>query len=164
MFFPISVFFYQTTMWVILWQNHFIVFLNHFRRGSNGENSLLLRNQNRSCDEHQALKQINFNFTRKRRIGRWSNGGMSHFVLCETKPNNLSKLCMTICLCCVWKNIYLCMTIFQCYVWHIFINLFLSVLCMTLNLTSTFSIHYIIQNKMSLLTGVYGHVGHHIIY
>ena len=46
---------------------------------------------------------------------------------------------------------------------------YLSILCMTLSLTSTFSILYnifhILQfKKMSLLTGVYGHVGHHILH
>ena len=42
---------------------------------------------------------------------------------------------------------------------------------MTLNMSSIFSISYIIyfifiskKNKMPLLTGVYGHVGHHILH
>ena len=46
----------------------------------------------------------------------------------------------------------------------------LFILCMELCLTSTFSIYDIIYfiffslKKMSLLTGVYGHVGHHILH
>ena len=46
---------------------------------------------------------------------------------------------------------------------------FLSILCMTLSLTSIFSIshnafHIPQFKKMSLLTGVYGHVGHQILH
>ena len=92
----------------------------HIRHGRKGPSRVLLHNQNRSFDKHQAKQQIGLNVFYKRRISRQVNGGTSHFVLCETKLNNLSMLCMTICLCCVWKNFYfvydnlsiLCMTFF----------------------------------------------------
>ena len=132
-FCPISVYFLPNNDVSIFWGNDHSVFLNHLCRGS-----LLLRNWNRSCDEHQASKWIDLNFVRKRRTGRRSNGGTSHFVLCETKLNNLSMLCMTISLYCVWKFVYfvydnfsmLCMTYFD------YSSLY--ILCMTLSLTSTF--------------------------
>ena len=103
------------------------------------------RCQNRSCDEQQSSKRIDSHFVwcllcRKRRTGFQSNGGTGHFILCETKPNNLSMLCMTICPCRVWQFVYfvydnlsmLCMTYFD--------YSFLSILCMSLSLTSNFSI------------------------
>ena len=101
-----------------------VYFLNHIRHGRNGANSILLCNRNRSCDEHQASNQINSHFVRKRRTGRRSNGGMSHFVY--VKPNQTTYLCF------VWKFVYvvfdnlsiLCMTICLCCVWHILIALF----------------------------------------
>ena len=87
-----------------------------------------------SCDEHQALKWIDSRFVRcllrhirKRRTGCRSNGGTSYFVLCSTKPKNLSMLC----LCCVWQFVYvvydhfsmLCMKNVLCCVWQILITL-----------------------------------------
>ena len=81
---------------------------NHLHSGSNIANTLLLRRQNRSCDEHKTPKQINSHFfrcllqnIRKKSTGRRSNGSTSHFVSCETKPNNQSMLYMKFCLCCV---------------------------------------------------------------
>ena len=100
------IYFYQTTMWVFFWKNHYSVFLNHLCRGSNGENSLLLRNLSRICGKYYALKRIYFHFVRKRRAGRRSNRGTSHFVWCETKLNNYSMLCIKFCLYCVWQFVY----------------------------------------------------------
>ena len=138
-----------------------VYILNHLGHGRNESNSLFLRNRNISCNKQQASKWIDLYFGCKRRTRRWSNRGTSHFVLCETKPKNLSMLCMKICLYCVWQFIYV--------VYETFWLLFLSILCMTLSMTSNVSILYnkfnIIQwIKMSLLTGMYGHVGHHILH
>ena len=99
---------------------------NHLHSGSNIANTLLLRRQNRSCDEHKTPKQINSHFfrcllqnIRKKSTGRRSNGSTSHFVLCETKPNNLAilcmnlfMLCMIVCICCAWKFVYVMYDIF----------------------------------------------------
>ena len=104
----------------IFWINHHSVFLNHLYRGIKGANSIL-RNQNRICDEHQSSKRIDLNFVHKRKTGLQSNGGTSHFILCETKIKNESMLCMTIFRYCVWQFVYLCMKFFLCCVWHIFI-------------------------------------------
>ena len=65
----------------------------------------------------------------KKRSGHQRNGVNSHLVLCETNPNNLSMLCITICLYCVW---------------HILVNIFLSTLYITLTITSNF-LYYIIH-------------------
>ena len=101
-FYHFYIYIYKKTTWVFFWRNHFSVFLNHLFRGSYRENSPLFLNWNISCDKQQASKQINLNCFRKMRTDRRSNGGMSHFVWCETKPNSSSILCMKICLCCVW--------------------------------------------------------------
>ena len=138
------------------WRNHFSVFFN---KSKGTISTPLLKHKLRQTpgiETNQfALFRCLLWHIFKRRIDRWINGGTSHLVLCETKTKNLPILFMTICLCCVW---------------HILV-IFLSILCMTLSLTSTFSIYYIInyiflskKNKMSLLTGVYGRVGHHILH
>ena len=132
------IYFYQITMWVFFWRNHFSVFLNHLCSIRNMATILLLPNWNRSCDKHQASKQIDFHFVRKRRIVLRSNVVTSHFVLCETKPTNfcyvvyknLSMLCLIIFPFCVWQFVHV--------VYNIFWLLFLSILCMTLSMTSNF--------------------------
>ena len=101
-----------------------VFFFKHIFRGINRSNSLVLRNQNISCKEHQESKKIYSRFVRKMRTGRRSNGGTGNFVWCETKPKQLSMLCMKF-FYVVYENLsILCMTICLCCVWHIVVTLF----------------------------------------
>ena len=129
-FCPISVYIFTKQRCEYFFEETISVFFYHLCCGSNGANSLLLRNQYRSCDEHQASKQIDFHFIVK---GGQTAGATEVWVTSfYVKPNPI------ICLCCVCKFLYfvyenlsmLCMTYFD--------YSFLSILCMTLSLTSTF--------------------------
>ena len=139
-FCPISVYIFTKRRCEYFLTKPFQFVFNHLLRGSNFANSILIHNWNISCDKYQVLKWINLYFVSKRRTGRRRNIGTSHFVLCETKPNNLSILCMK-----KFLFVYFVYEKNPCCVWHILTTLFLSILCMTLSLISTFSIYYIIN-------------------
>ena len=70
-------------------------------------NTLPLRHRNRSCDKNTMHRNESIRIwfvcllqhIPKSRTGRQSNRVTSHFVLFETKSNNLYMLCMTIFLC-----------------------------------------------------------------
>ena len=73
------------------------------------------------------------------------------------------------CLCCVWHFFYFVYGNFSMLFMEYFDYSFLSILCMTFSLISTFLyyiIHFIFfsRKKMSILTWVCGHVGHHILH
>ena len=138
------IFFYQTMMRVFFEEIIAVSFLNHICRGNKRANSLLIWNRSINDDKQQASKLIYLHFVCKRRIGRRRNVVLIHFVY--VKPH----LKFFLCLCSVWIFLYfvydnmsiLCMAYFD----YLF-----SILCMTLSLTSTFSIYYIIHSYSSVL-------------
>ena len=128
LFCPISVFkYYQTTMWVFFWRNHFSVFFNK----ANGTISYVavmaqtlsffivktwVATNTRHFKNIFAFFCCLLQHIYNSMTVRQSNIGTSHFVLFETKPKKM---------CCLWQCVYgvydnfsmLCMTIILYFVW-----------------------------------------------
>ena len=146
-FCPISVYIFTKQRCEYFLEIISVNFTNHLCRGRNWENSLLLRNRNISCNEYKKSKRINLYFVCKSSTCCRSNGGTIHFVLCETKPDNLSMLCITMFLCCVWQFFYVVYAIF----WIFFFVYIMYVIKSDLNFFYTlYNTFYIIQLKKYL--------------
>ena len=155
-FFPMSVYVSTKQRSVYFFEETISVyFLNHLFCEINGGNSILIRNWNISCNKHQASKRIDLRFVCKSRTGCHIKIGMSHFLYVKPNPifphvvyDNLSMLCMTY------------------FYYYFFVYIVYDIKSDLKNFYILYNIFHILQlkNKMSILTGVYGHVDNHILH
>ena len=153
--------FFQTTMWVSLNKPFQCIFKTISAMAATGKtlSFSIIETEVATNTRHQN-KSTCILFVKTGQASRATELWVSSFYV---------KLNATFRLCCLWEFVYFVNEILSILCTIYFNYCFLSLLCMTLSLTSNVSTYYTIHlivfslKKNPLLTGVYGHVGEHIL-